>query len=310
MMGGPGPQPMAPMGPGGPGLRPSFQGSGGELFVTFLVGALLSAITLYIYLPWFMCKLASYVASNTTLGPTRRGELRLEFTGKGGELFVTLLVGGLLSAITLYIYLPWFLCKLTKFFTDNYVAVAPDGTRYRLSFDGSGGELFVTFLVGGLLSAITLYIYMPWFICKLNKFFLSRMTLLENEQPVGNLDFAGAGGELFVTFLVGMLLTAITLYIYYPWFLVKIMKFNAENLRVNYQGRTFGGAFNGTGGEFFVTLLVGGLLSAITLYIYLPWFQVNIWKFQINNHEFHELGGGMGGGQPAFAPQGQMPMMR
>jgi uncharacterized membrane protein YjgN (DUF898 family) len=321
--GGPGlpaPASMAPpmaMGGGGSGaVRPNFQGTGGELFVTVLVGMLLSLITLYIYMPWFMCRMARYFADNTTLGPTRRGDLRLEFTGQGGELLVILLLHGLLTVITAYIYLPWFMVKLIKFFCANTQAVAQDGTRFRLEFEGSGGELFVTFLVGMILSVITLYIYMPWFICKLNKAIYSRTAILENEQRVGNFDFEGTGGELFVTFLVGVLLTVITLYIYMPWFQVKMLKFMAENTRVHYQGRVFGGQFHGTGGEFFVTLLVGVLLTMITLYIYYPWFLVNLWKFQYNNLEFNEMGasgmpgmplpGGMPGGMGQMPPAGQM----
>jgi len=320
----PGAGPMAPGGPGGApalgggmlggGVRPNFQGTGGELFVTFLVGYLLTAITFGIYMPWFYCKLGNYVMSNTTLGPTRRGELRLEFTGQGGELFVIGLVGYLLTLITFGIYMPWLLVKLIKFFCANTVATAPDGTRFRLEFNGTGGELFVTVLVGMLLTAITFYIYAPWFICKLNKVLYSRTQIIENEQPVGNFDFEGQGGELFVTFLVGMLLTAITFYIYFPWFQVKMFKFMAENTRVMYQGRMFGGQFHGTGGEFFVTFLVGALLSAITLYIYMPWFMVKLWKFQFNNHEFTEVGaapsqpsmpGGPGAGPGLGAPMGQ-----
>jgi uncharacterized membrane protein YjgN (DUF898 family) len=290
-------------------VRPNFQGTGGELFVTFLVGALLSVITLYIYMPWFMCRLARYFADNTTLGPTRRGDLRLEFTGQGGELLVILLLHGFLCLITAYIYMPWFMVKLIKFFCANTQAVAQDGTRFRLEFEGTGGELFVTFLVGMILTVITLYIYMPWFICKLNKAIYSHVAILENEQRVGNFDFEGTGGELFVTFLVGMLLTVITLYIYMPWFQVKILKFIAENTRVHYQGRVYGGQFHGTGGEFFVTLLVGLLLTVITLYIYYPWFLVNLWKFQYNNLEFNELGAsGMPGAMPGGPPGGGMPM--
>jgi uncharacterized membrane protein YjgN (DUF898 family) len=312
-----GSMPPAAMGGGGSGaVRPNFQGTGGELFVTFLVGALLSVITLYIYMPWFMCRLARYFADNTTLGPTRRGDLRLEFTGQGGELLVILLLHGFLTVITAYIYMPWFLVKLIKFFCANTQAVAQDGTRFRLEFEGTGGELFVTFLVGMLLTVITLYIYTPWFICKLNKAIYSHVAILENEQRVGNFDFEGTGGELFVTFLVGMLLTVVTLYIYMPWFQVKVLKFVAENTRVHYQGRVYGGQFHGTGGEFFVTLLVGLLLTMITLYIYYPWFLVNLWKFQYNNLEFNELGasgmpgmpvpGGMPPGMGQMQPQPQM----
>ncbi|MFO0636207.1 MAG: DUF898 family protein [Nannocystaceae bacterium] len=291
----------APMmgGGGGGGVRPNFQGTGGELFVTFLVGYLLTAVTLGIYMPWFYCKIANFVLSNTTLGPTRRGDLRLEFTGKGGELFVTFLVGYLLTVITLFIYTPWFIAKLIKFFADNTSATAQDGTRYRLNFEGTGGELFVTFLVGSLLTMITLYIYMPWFLCKLRKVIYSRLAILENEQPVGNLDFDGKGGQLFVTLLVGGLLCAITLYIYMPWFQVKMTKFWAENTRIHYQGRVFAGAFHGTGGEFFVTFLVGYLLTLVTAGIYTPWFMIKLWKFDFNNHEFNEIGGAPGG---AFQP--------
>ena len=316
-MGGPGfggGPPMAQPGFGGPpmqagpggGVRPNFQGTGGELFVTFLVGYLLTAITFGIYASWFYCKLANFQLSNTTLGPTRRGDLRCEFTGKGGELFVTFLVGYLLTAITFGIYGAWFMCKLIKFFSDNTTATAQDGTRFRFNFEGTGGEMFVTILVGYLLTAITIGIYMPWFICKLRKVIYSRTNILETEQPVGNLDFEGTGGSLFGTFIVGYLLTLVTIGIYMPWFQVKLKKFWAENTRIHYQGRVFAGAFHGTGGEFFVTFLVGYLLTLITFGIYMPWFIIKLWKFDMNNHEYAEIGGGAPGG--AFQPM--MPAMR
>ncbi|MBC8069765.1 MAG: DUF898 family protein [Deltaproteobacteria bacterium] len=296
-----------PMQAGVGGVRPNFQGSGGELFVTFLVGYLLTMVTFGIYAPWFYCKLVNFELSNTTLGPTRRGDLRLEFTGKGGELFVTYLVGYLLCLVTAGIYGAWFMCKLIKFFDNNTVATAQDGTRYRLNFEGTGGELFVTFLVGMLLTMVTLYIYLPWFICKLRKVIYTRTTILENEQPVGNLDFEGTGGSLFATAFVGALLCVFTLYIYLPWFQVKMKKFYAENTRIHYQGRVFAGSFHGTGGEFFVTFLVGYLLTMVTIGIYMPWFIIKLWKFNTNNLEFAEIGGG---GAPGGAFQQQMPAMR
>ncbi|MCA9653237.1 MAG: DUF898 family protein [Myxococcales bacterium] len=316
--GGPG-GPMAPMGMGGAtgAVRPNFQGTGGELFVTFLVGYLLTAITAGIYAPWFVCKLTKFVMDNTTVGPTKRGELRLQFEGTGGELFVTFLVGYLLTAITIGIYAPWFVAKLIKFFTNNTTAIAQDGTRFRLQFEGTGGELFVTFLVGYLLTAITFGIYASWFVCKLNKVLLSRTHLLENEQPAGNFDFEGTGGELFVKFIVGYLLTVVTAGIYFAWFQVNLIRFNAENTRIYYQGRAFGGQFHGTGGELFVTVLVGYLLTVLTAGIYGAWFMVKLWKFQLNHMEFNDMGaagmpsaippgGGMMPGQMAGMP-GQMP---
>ncbi len=308
-MGAAPPMGMPPVGMGSGGVRPNFQGSGGELLVTVLIGALLCIITAYIYLPWFMCKMGRYVANNTTLGPTRRGELRVEFTGTGGELFVSYLVGMLLTVITFGIYAPWFICKLLKFATENTQAVAPDGTRYRLAFDGTGGELFVTYLVGSILTSITLGIYTPWFMCKITKWLFGNTRIVENEQPVGSLDFEGTGGEFFVTYLVGFLLVSITLGIYTPWFQVKVTKFFAENTRVNYQGRMLQGAFHGSGGELFVILLLHGFLTIITAGFYLPWFLVKQWEFGINNREFNEMGAaGAGAGGPAFQPQ--MPQMQ
>lgn len=294
----------------GGGIRPQFVGTGGEIFGQLFVGGLLTAITFGIYLPWFYCKLMNYVFSKTAVHGTGKGSLRLSFSGKGGELFVTFLVGYLLTAITLGIYMPWFVAKLTKWAYDNTNFVADDGTQYKLRFDASGGDLLVTFLVGGILTAITFYIYLPWFMCKVYKLIFTKTIILENGQPVGNMDFVGEGGKLFGTLIVGALLTAITLYIYYPWFLVNLNKFYAEHTRINVKGKSFKLAFGGTGGELFVIGLVGYLLSAITLGIYMFWLIAKLVTFMINNLSVHEAGMAPAmamppgpGGQPAMPPQ-------
>src|SRR5690606_8095192 len=222
------------------------------------------------------------------------------------ELFVTFLVGLILTVITLYIYTPWFICKLNKAIYSRTAILENEQRVGNFDFEGTGGELFVTFLVGALLTVITLYIYMPWFQVKVMSFIVED-TRVDYQGRVFGGQFHATGGELFVTFLVGALLTVITLYIYMPWFQVKIMSFIAENTRVHYQGRVFGGQFHGTGGEFFVTLLVGLLLTVITLYIYYPWFLVNLWKFQYNNLEFNELGASGMPGMPGMPGMGAMP---
>lgn len=290
---------MQPVNPGGPmamggsmAIRPNFQGSGGSLFVTYLVGALLTTITFGIYGPWFYCKLMNHILSNTTLSPTRRGNLQVEFTGRGGELFVTLLVGGLLTTITFGIYSAWFVTKLIRFFANNVTATAPDGTRYRLGYNGTGGELFVTLLVGQLLTMLTLGIYLPWFICKFRKLLFSRMSVLENDRVAGMMDFEGTGGELFGTYIVGMLLSGLTLGIYASWFNVSLKKFFAEGTRIVYDGRTYTARFHGTGGELFILTLAGTFLSMITVGIYIPWYITKLLKFEYNHLEFSESGMG------------------
>jgi uncharacterized membrane protein YjgN (DUF898 family) len=285
----------APQGPVGYGAAPSallrydFQGSGGALFVKFLVGAILTGITFGIYYPWFVCTLANYFASVTTLGPTARGRAKFNFTGTGGKLFVTYLVNILLTMITFGIYLPWAICAFTRYFVDNTEAMTEDGTRYRGHFDGTGGALFVKFLIGYLLTLITFGIYAPWFVCTLQKYFLSHMSISENGQQVARFDFVGSGTSLLGTFIVGYLLTMITFGIYGAWFNVSLWKFMAKNTRIQWQQATYTSDFDGGGTEFFGISIVGAILSVITIYIYLPWFIVSVNKFYFNHHTYQPL---------------------
>ncbi|KIG12033.1 hypothetical protein DB30_02088 [Enhygromyxa salina] len=295
--------------------RGDFSGTGGELLGQLFVGYLLTLITFGIYSPWFMCKFANFIAERVTYGPTAKGTVRFKFEGEGGQLFVTFLVGYLLTMITFGIYMPWFMCKLAKFFTDNTTVSIDDGSVYKPRFDGAGGDLFVTFLVGYLLTAITFGIYAPWFMCKMNKWFAENTKITKNGQDVGGMDFVGEGGELLVTFIVGYLLTLITFGIYGAWFQVKMIKFNADNTKLNVDGQRLGMRFTGEGGELFVMVLVGYLLTLVTLGFYMFWFMAKLLKWQLSNTVVFVEGGapmsmGMGGGQVqqlGGPPQGQMP---
>lgn len=273
--------------------RLEFKGTGGELFGKLIVGALLTGITFGIYAPWFYVALTKYIYSVSKIRGTTKGDLQPEFTGTGGELFKTLLIGGLLTAITVGIYMPWFAVNLIKYVEASSRAKAQDGSVYSLQSDLTGGELFVTYLVGALLCVITIGIYTPWFICKLNKLFYSKTQILAQGRPAGRLDFVGQGGDLFVTYLVGMLLTMVTLTIYAAWFQVNIMKYIAQNTEVQVGGHTYRGDFTGTGGDLFVLNLVGGLLTTITLGIYGFWYLAKSLEFQFNNSVY----------RPAMAPQ-------
>jgi uncharacterized membrane protein YjgN (DUF898 family) len=311
------PPPPGPMAMGQPGgeIRGDFSGTGGELLGQLLVGYLLTLITIGIYAPWFMCKFTNFIAQRVTFGPTAKGTVQFRFDGQGGQLFVTFLVGYLLSIITIGIYMPWFICKLTKFYLDNTTVTTSDGSVYNPRFQGGGGDLFVTFLVGYLLTMVTIGIYAPWFMCKLNKWFAERTKLVSNGQEVGGLDFTGEGGNLLVTFIVGYLLTIITLGIYMAWFQVKLIKFNADSTKININGQRFGLRFTGEGGELFVIILVGYLLSIVTLGIYMFWMFAKLIKWQLSNLVvFSEGGAAIGAGAPMGGgyvqqgpPQGQMP---
>jgi uncharacterized membrane protein YjgN (DUF898 family) len=267
----------------------TYGGTGGELFKELFVGALLTMITFGIYGPWFIVRLLKYFSSKTIAGPTGRGNLQFSFQGDGGGLFGTIIVGYLLTAVTFGIYAPWFICKLAAYMCDHATATAPDGTQYRLRFKGEGATLFGTMIVGALLCMVTAYIYMPWFMCKMRKFYAQNTEIVENGQVVGGFDFVGEGATLFGTFIVGVLLTGVTFGIYASWFHCNLSRFWAQNLRVSYQGRTFVGDFHGDGGELFVIRLVGGLLTAVTLGIYSFWYMTNLFKFNTEKHTFRPI---------------------
>lgn len=266
--------------------RFEFHGTGGGLFVKYLVGILLTMITFGIYGAWFCVSLTKYIAENTRLAGTAKGTLKLDFKGTGGQLFVINLVGGLLTLITFGIYGSWWMAKAMRYFSENTEARGDDGTVYSLRFNGTGGTLFATFFVGMLLTMITFGIYFSWFACKAMKVVVSNTEILQGGQPYGALDFNGTGGSLFVTALVGVLLTSITFGIYYSWFQVKLFRFFSAGTRATVGGETFAGDFTGTGGEFFVLNLVGTLLTIITIGIYGAWYMCKIIAFRLGNTRF------------------------
>ena len=79
--------------------------------------------------------------------------------------------------------------------------------------------------------------------------------------------------------------------IYQFWFQVKMFKFFSRNSRVSVEGEVFAGDFHGTGGQYLVKLLVGGLLTGITMGIYGAWFFVNLMKWQLHNTTYAPVKG-------------------
>ncbi len=258
-------------------------------------------LTLFIYTPWFVCKMMNYFASKTTLGPTRRGVVSFAFTGTGGGLFKLYFVNAILTALTIGIYAPWALCNVARFFTQNVQARTDDGTHYQARFDGTGGGLFWRFFGGYWLLFLTLFIYTPWFICGLQRFFAGNTKLLENGHEVGSLQFVGEATTLLGTFIVGYLLMIVTVGIYVFWFQISMLKFFATNTKITWQGRTFAGDFDGSGAEFFGTAFVGYLLTMVTIGVYGCWFITNLVKFHLTHQTFREIGGAAPA-TAAFAP--------
>ena len=289
----PGPQgaqnaspPQATLGTRGE-MRAAFSGTGSALMGQFLVDLLLTFVTLGIYGPWFVVKLVGHICSLITFGPTRRGRIRLSFTGPGGEVFL-LGLQGLLVPLTCGIYAPWYLCALLRYGTERSFGTAEDGTQYRLKFAGTGAEMLGPLLIGGLLALITLGLYTPWFLCRLQKLILTRTAIYENGRPAGGMDFVGSGGALFGTFLLGALLCLLTFSLYSAWFQVTLRRYFLQNTRIAVYDTTVAGDFTGSGGEQFVIYL-GGPLIPLTLGIYLFWFLANQVRFEVGHTVFRPI---------------------
>jgi uncharacterized membrane protein YjgN (DUF898 family) len=207
----------------------------------------------------------------------------VSFRGTGGELFGTFIVGYLLTMITFGIYSSWFMCKLARYFADNSQAQTNDGRVTQLRFTGEGGDLFGKLIVNVLLCGVTFYIYMPWAMCNMRKWFYQKTQITENGQQVGHLDFVGEGSTLFGTFIVGVLLTGITFGIYASWFAVDMKKFFDQNTRITLNGRNYTMDFTGKGADLFVLRLVNGILTAITFGIYWFWAKAKMLKWEYEN---------------------------
>ncbi len=269
--------------------RGVYDGTGLEMLTTCILGFLLTLVTLGLGMPWYIVMLQRHVNSKTQLLPTPRGALKLDFDGTGGKLFVIGLVGGLLTLLTLGLYGPWWLASLIRYFTDHTTAKSDDGTRYRLRFNGTGGRLFVVLFVGLLLTVLTLGIYGAWFVCNLNRALAEKTEILENDRAIGGFDFVGSGGEFFVTFLVGLILSVITFGIYSAWFQVKLNKFLARSTRITINGRTFASDFDGEGLDLFILNIVGTILSCLTLGIYHFWYMVKLIRFDTEHRTYLPL---------------------
>jgi len=96
-------------------------------------------------------------------------------------------------------------------------------------------------------------------------------------MPKGNCEFNGSGRQYLELFIVHVfLLSMLTLGIYAPWAWVRLLRLRASHTGINGKPMTF----TGTGGQFFVLVLINGLLTIITLGIYWPWAACRIseWK--------------------------------
>jgi uncharacterized membrane protein YjgN (DUF898 family) len=220
---------------------------------------------------------------------------RLKFKGKGGDLFVVLLVNLLLTVITLGIYYPWARARKLGWY---YANTELDGHPFH--FHGTGSEMFKGFIKAvGLL----LVIYGPWFYVKqMGEFrfvvpalaillvgtllFLPlvihgtfRYRLSRSSWRGIHFGYRGQLKELFWMCVRDGFLTLITFGIYGAWFAMNVRNYTLNHVR--YGSSQF--RYKGDGLEYFVLFIKGYFLTIITLGIYSFWWQRDIYNYYVNN---------------------------
>ena len=207
-----------------------------------------------------------------------------KFSGTAWGLFGQLFISYLLTFVTLGLYLPWFICRLQRWTTENINLVDSQGNKVTMRFTGTGGELFGAFIGGMILTVITFGLYGFWFAVSMIKFATDNT---EGTTPDGKqvkVSFGGTGGGLFGTLFVGYVLVLVTFGLYTPWFMCKMIRWLYSHIQIRAGGDDpITLSFQGTGGEFFGVFIVGYILTVVTFSIYSFWWTVNIWKFQYEN---------------------------
>lgn len=266
-------------------VQPKFHGDGGTLFGIHLKNLLLTIITLGIYSFWAKADVRQYLYANTSVGGDR-----FTYHGTGRELlngafraFAILAVIGVLAAVMEGMIHP--LAGAIVLYAGGGLLLFPialiGSRRYRLSrtswrgirftFRGDYGDFFAIYVVGALLTVISLGLYFPYFHANIRKYVVK-------ETKFGNraFEFSGTGGDLFARHLLLYLLLPLTLGIYYFWHTAYRHRYYWEHTRFG----TTRFRSTMTGGELFGFTFANGLLMMFTLGIAFPWVQARSMRFQ------------------------------
>lgn len=87
----------------------------------------------------------------------------MRYTGSGVDIFGRVILGSILTVLTLGLYFPWFVNNIIRYVCERaVVANPPPGTSVQVSYTGSGVDLFGRFILWYILTFITLGLYGPW----------------------------------------------------------------------------------------------------------------------------------------------------
>jgi uncharacterized membrane protein YjgN (DUF898 family) len=282
--------PAPPTTPAAPMARRQlgFHGSASGLFGLMVVNALLTLLTLGIYYFWGKAKVRAYLLGETEL----EGD-RFAYHGTGRELLVGFAKGvavffvpvALLSILPQIYGFPdevtRSLAMLLWLAGLLLVPVAMVGARrYRLSrtswrgirfsFRGRARDFVGIFVVGTILTSLTLGIYYPFFITRRQAFMVSHAYF-----GSGKFDFDGRGRDLLKPFLLMIVLFIPTLGLSWFWFSARRQRYFTDHTR--FGTTTF--RSDVTGGRLAWLTLSNLVVLICTLGLAWPWTVVRGLRF-------------------------------
>ena len=166
------------------GRRFSYQGDFWRLTAIVWTGLFLTAISLTLYLPFFITNLRKYVVENTWFGGQQ-----FEFSGQGKDMLWPYVKMLLLFFPTLTLYRFWYEAKLGNFSWQNTKFA---GVPFRSSLSGDG--LLILTFTNLLLTFFTLGIGLPWAVCRQLRYLTENLQLeqLPRVQLVAQAATAGS----------------------------------------------------------------------------------------------------------------------
>lgn len=214
-----------------------FNGNLGKYIGIVLLGFFLSIITFGIYMAWFVRDLHRFFIDNSSYNSNS-----LKFQGKGGKLFVIFLLTIFIPMIVISIVMARFLIIYNQSLLFSYIfqmvmmiimipymyyaykwMVNIKYKEYNIlwntNFWASCGKIAIEVLI----MIVTIGIYMPLGMLRLYKYFAEKTVAKSNEkQLMFGYDIDQLNDFFFI--LGQLLLTIITLGIYYPWAFCNIGK--------------------------------------------------------------------------------------
>jgi uncharacterized membrane protein YjgN (DUF898 family) len=213
-----------------------FNGKFSEYISVVLFGLFISVITLGIYVAWFVRDLHAFFIDNSSFDLEK-----LKFRGKGGKLFVILLLTLMLPVFILSVTLAVFIIKngspykygmiiqqmLIMILMIPYLyfiykwMVNISFKNYTISWHTDVWSSIGKIALEMFFTIITLGIYMPLAMLRLYKYFTDRTLAVSDERKLNfGYDIDQLNDFLFIWGQT--LLSIVTLGIYYPWAFCKI----------------------------------------------------------------------------------------